>query len=98
LSTPPRYTNAHPISKSQKPKSGALSKDGKPISTLNPNVITDPNFIKDFGDKSDFVSPDKGQKPNNIKFDKDVIGDPTHNKFFHKKQGTRLANKTPAIT
>lgn len=59
-----------------------MTKDGKPISTTNPNVITDPNYIKDYGDKSDFVIPEKGKKPNNIKFDKDVIGDPTSNKFF----------------
>lgn len=61
-------------------------------------MITDPNFINQYGDKADFAQPEKGQKPNGIKFDKDVIGDPSANKFFHKKLGTRLANRTTAIT
>jgi hypothetical protein len=75
-----------------------VNQNGSPIRTLNPNLVTDPNFIKGFGDPEDFKGPAKGEKPNNIKFDKDLLANPSENKFFHRKQGTRLSSKTPALS
>lgn len=75
---------------------GAYDDHGNPIGTLNPNIINDPEFIKDFGDKNDFLPKDKGQWPNNVKFDKDILGD--GGKFFHKKQGTKISNRGVMIS
>lgn len=55
LNTPPRYKNANPINPWQKHLPGAINDQGKPIGTLNPNVINDPDYIDKFGDKNDFL-------------------------------------------